>query len=44
MHFELVPILDIMLDFYEKPRDLDRFQAYLSLLQGEIKGDLARPI
>jgi hypothetical protein len=44
MYFELVPILDIMLDFYEKPRDLGRFQAYLSLLQGETKGDLARPI
>jgi hypothetical protein len=44
MHFELVPILDTMRDFYEKPRDLDRFQAYLSLLQGETKGDLARPI
>jgi hypothetical protein len=44
MRFELVPILDTMLDFYEKPRDLDRFQAYLSLLQGETKGDLVRPI
>jgi hypothetical protein len=44
MNFELVPILDLMLDFYEKPRDFDRFQAYLSLLQGETKGDLARPI
>jgi hypothetical protein len=44
MYFELVPILDIMLDFYEKPRDLERFQAYLSLLKGETKGDLARPI
>jgi hypothetical protein len=44
MYFELVPILDTMLDFYEKPRDFDRFQAYLSLLQGETKDDLARPI
>lgn len=44
MRFELVPILDTMLDFYAKPRDFDRFQAYLSLLQGETKGDLARPI
>jgi hypothetical protein len=44
VNFELVPILDTMLDFYQKPRDFDRFQAYLSLLQGDTKGDLARPI
>jgi hypothetical protein len=44
VNFELVPMLDIMLDFYQKPRDFDRFQAYLSLLQGDTKGDLARPI
>ena len=44
MNFELLPILNLMLDFYEKPRDLARFQAYLSLLQGDTKGDLALPI
>jgi hypothetical protein len=44
MHFELLPILDLMLDFYQKPRDFDRFQEYLSLLQGDTKGDMARPI
>lgn len=44
MNFELLPILDLMLDFYEKPRDLGRFQAYLALLQGDTKGDLAVPI
>ena len=44
MNFELLPILDLMLDFYEKPRDFDRFQAYLSLLQGDTKGDLTLPI
>jgi hypothetical protein len=44
MNFKLVPILDLMLDFYQKPRDFDRFQTYLSLLQGDTKGNLARPI
>jgi hypothetical protein len=44
VNFELVPILDTMLDFYQKPRDFDRFQSYLALLQGDTKGDLARPI
>jgi hypothetical protein len=44
MSFELLPTLDLMLDFYQKPRDFDRFNAYLALLQGDTKGDLARPI
>ncbi len=44
MTFDVVPILDLMIDFYQKPRDFERFQSYLSLLQGDTKGDLARPI
>jgi hypothetical protein len=44
IQFELLPTLDIMVDLYEKPRDRTRFQAYLKLLQGDTKGDLAMPI
>ena len=44
MTFELLPIIDKMLEIYQKPRNFDRFQDYLSLLQGETKGDLAVPI
>ncbi len=33
-----------MLELYQKPRDFDRFQDYLKLLQGTIKGDLVLPI
>jgi hypothetical protein len=44
MSFDLLPILDTMIDFYQKPRDLVRFQNYLNLLQGDTKGDLALPI
>ncbi len=44
MNFELLPILNLMLNFYEKPRDFDRFQTYLALLQGDTKGDLVLPI
>jgi hypothetical protein len=42
--FELLPTIDIMVDLYTKPRDGARFQAYLKLLQGDTKGDLAMPI
>lgn len=44
MTFQLLPILDTMLSFYEKPMNPTRFQAYLQLLQGDTKGDLMLPI
>ena len=44
MTFEPLPIIEKMLELYQKPRNFDRFQNYLSLLQGETKGDLAVPI
>jgi hypothetical protein len=44
MTFELLPILDIMLDFYQKPRNNDRFQEYLKILRGGTKDDLVMPI
>jgi hypothetical protein len=44
MVFQLLPILSIMRDFYQKPRNPERFQTYLQLLQGNTKGDLVLPI
>jgi hypothetical protein len=44
MTFQLLPTIEIMLDLYEKPRDIERFQEYLKVLQGDTKGDLALPI
>ena len=44
MQFELLPVIDIMLDLYEKPRTAERFQEYLEVLQGGTKGDLVIPI
>lgn len=44
MTFELLPIIDIMIDLYEKPRNFERFQEYLETLQGDAKGDLTIPI
>jgi YesN/AraC family two-component response regulator len=44
MHFELLPIIDIVLDLYQKPRTSERFQSYLATLQGNTKGDLSIPI
>jgi hypothetical protein len=44
MRFTLLPILDLMLDFYQQPRGLERFQTYLKTLQGDTQNDLALPI
>ena len=44
MTAELLPIIETMLDFYQKPRAPERFHAYLQLLQGNTKNDLVLPI
>lgn len=44
MKFELIPIIDTMLDLYAKPRSKERFQEYISMLQDGKKGDLTLPI
>lgn len=44
MKFELIPILDRMIDFYHQPRSFERFKEYLYALQGDTKGDLVLPI
>jgi hypothetical protein len=44
MAFELLPILDIMTNFYQKPRNNDRFQEYLKILRGNTKDDMVIPI
>jgi hypothetical protein len=44
MTFELLPIIDTMLNLYEMPLNQERFQAYLKILQGDTKGDLKMPI
>jgi hypothetical protein len=44
MKFELIPIIDTMLDLYAKPRSKERFQEYISMLQDGKKGDLTVPI
>ena len=40
MTFELLPTLDFMIDIYQKPRTIERFQEYLKTFQRDIKGDL----
>jgi hypothetical protein len=44
MTFELLPLLDIMIDFYQQPLDIKRFDVYLKLLKGHTKGDMVLPI
>ena len=44
MQFELLPVIDIMIDLYEKPRTAERFQEYLKVIQGGTKGEMIIPI
>ncbi len=44
MIFQLLPTTDTMLELYQKPRSIERFNEYLQLLQGDTKNDLAFPI
>jgi hypothetical protein len=43
VHFTLLPVLDIMIDFYKKPPNPTRFQDYLNLLSPNRK-DVILPI
>lgn len=44
MQFEIIPILSLMEELYEKPRSPERFQDYIAKLQGGTKGDMVLPI
>ncbi len=44
MVFEQLPTIDLMLHLYQKPRTIERFNDYLTTLQGHTNGDLAFPI
>lgn len=44
MTFELLPVIEIMLELYDKPRGTERFHEYINLLQGNTKGDLVMPL
>jgi len=44
MRFELFPIIDKMKGLYCKPISANRFQEYITELQGKTKGDMSLPI
>ena len=44
MKFELLPVLDCMLNLYQLPANRDRFNEYLKILGTEKGGDLQMPI
>ncbi|WP_212003907.1 hypothetical protein [Chitinophaga sp. HK235] len=44
MQFEVLPVIDIMLNLYHQPAGMERFHQYLKQLQGNTKGDLAMPL
>jgi hypothetical protein len=44
MKFICVPVIDRMLNLYSIPIGMERFNAYIALLEGEKKGDMSLPI
>ena len=44
MSFQLIPIVDRMLELYAQPRSPQRFQEYLAMLRESPKGDMVLPI
>jgi hypothetical protein len=44
MKFQVIPVIDAMLELYQKPLAPARFRDYLKLLQGDTKDDLALPL
>ena len=44
MPFVLLPVIDKMIALYQQPRNLERFQQYLKILQGDTRGDIDLPI
>ncbi len=44
MKFELLPVTDIMLELYKMSLSKERFEAYLKMLRGDTKDDMAIPI
>ena len=44
MKFELLPVVDVMTEFYKKPLNHTRFQEYLHILHGDTKGILKCPV
>jgi hypothetical protein len=44
MRFEHIPVIDTMIDLYQKPRDMARFKDYLQTLTGGNNNNLELPI
>lgn len=44
MKFELLPTVDVMLGIYKMPLSMERFNAYIKILQGNTKDDLVMPV
>ena len=44
MRFQLLPVVDIMIELYQSPINADRFTKYMKILQGNSPGDISLPI
>ncbi|HET6226288.1 MAG TPA: hypothetical protein VFF27_08420 [Bacteroidia bacterium] len=44
MEFQLLPVVDVMVELYQTPINADRFTNYMKILQGNSPGNISMPI
>lgn len=44
MEFQLLPVVDVMLELYQSPINADRFTKYMKILQGNTPGNISMPV
>jgi hypothetical protein len=44
MEFQLLPVIDVMVELYQSPINADRFTNYMKILQGNSPGNISMPI
>ena len=44
MGFQLLPVVDVMIELYQSPINADRFTNYMKILQGNSPGNISMPV
>jgi hypothetical protein len=44
MEFQLLPVIDVMVELYQSPINADRFTKYMKILQGNAPGSISMPV
>ncbi|HRG37858.1 MAG TPA: hypothetical protein PK289_04960 [Bacteroidia bacterium] len=44
MGFQLLPVVDVMIELYQSPINADRFTKYMKILQGNSPGNISMPV